>query len=203
MIKAVRADGRSSLEGGKSSPRGLFAFTATHSDSKADLVLCSRELKKVPFSSMLRLSACLLFFLTMSTSLLVRSFSPCVVSRRNGCFKGPLRSVDRSHRLTHRRATRATTGRVVGICRLFSSNSPSNSPSNNPLGVDEEVDPGAVPGTDYRIVKYPHPSLRLNNEECTPEQVRFNPPNFISNTTLTHIPLLHRSSTAPPPQNPR
>ena len=144
-------------------------------------------IEKVPFSSMLRLSACLLFFLTMSTSLLVRSFSPCVVSRRNGCFKGPLSSVDRSHR----RSTRA----MEGICRLFSS--------NNPLGVDEEVDPGAVPGTDYRIVKYPHPSLRLNNEECTPEQVRFNPPNFISNTTLTHIPLLHRSSTAPPPQNPR
>ncbi|GMH69328.1 hypothetical protein TrST_g1130 [Triparma strigata] len=52
---------------------------------------------------------------------------------------------------------------MEGICRLFSS--------NNPLGVDEEVDPGAVPGTDYRIVKYPHPSLRLNNEECTPEQI--------------------------------
>lgn len=29
----------------------------------------------------------------------------------------------------------------------------------------EEVDPGAVEGTDYRIVKYPHPSLRAENAE--------------------------------------
>ena len=27
----------------------------------------------------------------------------------------------------------------------------------------EEIDPGAVEGTDYRIVKYPHPSLRAEN----------------------------------------
>ena len=26
--------------------------------------------------------------------------------------------------------------------------------------LDEEVDPGQVEGTDLRIVKYPHPSLR-------------------------------------------
>ena len=29
----------------------------------------------------------------------------------------------------------------------------------------EEVDPGTVEGTDYRIVKYPHPSLRAENVE--------------------------------------
>ena len=39
-------------------------------------------------------------------------------------------------------------------CRLFSS-----PPSK------EEVDPGAVEGTDLLIVKYPHPSLRAKNEE--------------------------------------
>lgn len=31
----------------------------------------------------------------------------------------------------------------------------------------EEVDPGVVAGTDLRIVKYPHPSLRATNAEIT------------------------------------
>ena len=30
--------------------------------------------------------------------------------------------------------------------------------------VKEEVDPGAVEGTDLRILKYPHPKLRTDNE---------------------------------------
>jgi len=36
----------------------------------------------------------------------------------------------------------------------------------------EEVDPGAVEGTDLRIVKYPHPSLRAHNEEVTEEELK-------------------------------
>lgn len=35
----------------------------------------------------------------------------------------------------------------------------------------EEVDPGAVEGTDLRIVKYPHPALRAQNAEITPEEL--------------------------------
>ena len=34
-----------------------------------------------------------------------------------------------------------------------------------------EVDPGIVEGTDLRIVKYPHPSLRAHNEEITQEEI--------------------------------
>lgn len=32
---------------------------------------------------------------------------------------------------------------------------------------EEEVDPGVVEGTDLRVLKYPHPSLRANDEEVT------------------------------------
>lgn len=34
-----------------------------------------------------------------------------------------------------------------------------------------EVDPGVVEGTDLRIVKYPHPSLRADNKEVTLEEL--------------------------------
>eukprot|EP00339_Tiarina_fusa_P010733 CAMPEP_0117033242 /NCGR_PEP_ID=MMETSP0472-20121206/23772_1 /TAXON_ID=693140 ORGANISM="Tiarina fusus, Strain LIS" /NCGR_SAMPLE_ID=MMETSP0472 /ASSEMBLY_ACC=CAM_ASM_000603 /LENGTH=238 /DNA_ID=CAMNT_0004742115 /DNA_START=241 /DNA_END=953 /DNA_ORIENTATION=+ len=36
---------------------------------------------------------------------------------------------------------------------------------NLPAAAKEEVDPGVVEGTDLRIVKYPHPSLRAENTE--------------------------------------
>ena len=36
----------------------------------------------------------------------------------------------------------------------------------------EEVDPGAVQGTDLRIVKYPHPALRRYNEEITESEIQ-------------------------------
>ena len=39
----------------------------------------------------------------------------------------------------------------------------------NLFAVKQEVDPGAVEGTDLRIVKYPNPSLRAPNEEITEE----------------------------------
>ena len=38
--------------------------------------------------------------------------------------------------------------------------------------VENEVDPGVVEGTDLRIVKYPHPSLRKENAEITPEEIK-------------------------------
>ncbi|GMI36392.1 hypothetical protein TrRE_jg11938 [Triparma retinervis] len=37
--------------------------------------------------------------------------------------------------------------------------------------LDEEVDPGQVEGTDLRIVKYPHPSLREMNAEVTEDEI--------------------------------
>ncbi len=33
--------------------------------------------------------------------------------------------------------------------------------------LEEEVDPGEIPGTSLRILKYPHPKLRAQNEEVT------------------------------------
>jgi peptide deformylase len=36
----------------------------------------------------------------------------------------------------------------------------------------EEVDPGAVDGTDLRIVKYPHPALRAPNAELSAEALK-------------------------------
>lgn len=38
--------------------------------------------------------------------------------------------------------------------------------------VEEEVDPGVVEGTDLRIAKYPHPSLRAKNENITEEELK-------------------------------
>ena len=36
----------------------------------------------------------------------------------------------------------------------------------------EEVDPGRVEGTDLRVLKYPHPSLRAPNSEVTEEELK-------------------------------
>lgn len=36
----------------------------------------------------------------------------------------------------------------------------------------EEVDPGVVEGTDLRVLKYPHPSLRAENAEITEEELK-------------------------------
>lgn len=36
----------------------------------------------------------------------------------------------------------------------------------------EEVDPGKVDGTDLRVLKYPHPSLRAPNSEITEEELK-------------------------------
>lgn len=35
----------------------------------------------------------------------------------------------------------------------------------------EEVDPGAVPGTSLRVLKYPHPLLRAPNSEFAPDEL--------------------------------
>jgi len=45
----------------------------------------------------------------------------------------------------------------------------SSSSSSSPV---EEVDPGVVEGTNLRILKYPHPSLRAPNAEVTTEELK-------------------------------
>ena len=57
-------------------------------------------------------------------------------------------------------------GNSIAAVRQFSS---------TPTGlfsVKEEVDPGVVEGTDLRVLKYPDPSLRAENAECTEEELK-------------------------------
>mmetsp|Transcript_12373 Transcript_12373/g.19033 ORF Transcript_12373/g.19033 Transcript_12373/m.19033 type:complete len:250 (-) Transcript_12373:99-848(-) len=48
---------------------------------------------------------------------------------------------------------------------------PSLSYSSRLFSTTEEVDPGVVEGTDLRVLKYPHPSLRATNEEISDEEL--------------------------------
>lgn len=48
---------------------------------------------------------------------------------------------------------------------------PSSSFSSQLFSTTEEVDPGVVEGTDLRVLKYPHPSLRATNEEISDEEL--------------------------------
>eukprot|EP00560_Eucampia_antarctica_P001001 CAMPEP_0197836744 /NCGR_PEP_ID=MMETSP1437-20131217/29898_1 /TAXON_ID=49252 ORGANISM="Eucampia antarctica, Strain CCMP1452" /NCGR_SAMPLE_ID=MMETSP1437 /ASSEMBLY_ACC=CAM_ASM_001096 /LENGTH=248 /DNA_ID=CAMNT_0043443171 /DNA_START=70 /DNA_END=816 /DNA_ORIENTATION=+ len=47
----------------------------------------------------------------------------------------------------------------------------SNSISQLLAAIDNEVDPGKVDGTDFTVLKYPHPSLRAENAEITQEEL--------------------------------
>lgn len=38
--------------------------------------------------------------------------------------------------------------------------------------LEKEIDPGVVDGTDLRVLKYPHPSLRAENAEITFEELK-------------------------------
>ncbi|KAK1737577.1 peptide deformylase [Skeletonema marinoi] len=44
-------------------------------------------------------------------------------------------------------------------------------PSSRLFSTTEEVDPGVVEGTDLRVLKYPHPSLRAPNDEIADEEL--------------------------------
>lgn len=48
---------------------------------------------------------------------------------------------------------------------------PSLSYSSRLFSTTEEVDPGVVEGTDLRVLKYPHPSLRATNEGISDEEL--------------------------------
>lgn len=75
-------------------------------------------------------------------------------------------------------STMSTTLCALGMIRAsMAFSAPSllrtglRSSSSLLFSVKEEVDPGKVEGTDLRIVKYPHPSLRAKNAEVTPEEL--------------------------------
>jgi peptide deformylase len=53
----------------------------------------------------------------------------------------------------------------------FSQISSLSSSSSRLFSTTEEVDPGVVEGTDLRVLKYPHPSLRAPNDEITDEEL--------------------------------
>ena len=56
---------------------------------------------------------------------------------------------------------------------LSSSSSSSDDDVATALSPQEqEIDPGNVEGTDLRILKYPHASLRAKNDEITPEEIQ-------------------------------
>lgn len=57
------------------------------------------------------------------------------------------------------RSTTSATSATTATTQLFAK-------------LEEEVDPGQVEGTDLRIVKYPHPSLRAENAEITKEELK-------------------------------
>lgn len=75
-----------------------------------------------------------------------------------------------------RRTIRSTTSRVIRQKTDVTNNNNSESEMDRFLsqlfGAETEVDPGKVEGTDLQIVKYPHPSLRKENAEITPEELK-------------------------------
>jgi peptide deformylase len=52
------------------------------------------------------------------------------------------------------------------------SNSSDDEVATAPAPEEKEVDPGIVEGTDLRILKYPHASLRAKNEVVTLEEIK-------------------------------
>lgn len=76
-------------------------------------------------------------------------------------------------------ATRCSTAFAPGTAmrmtrtalRTMHSTSPPQSSWAALFSTKEEVDPGVVEGTDLRVLKYPHPSLRRENEVIPDEEL--------------------------------
>lgn len=63
-----------------------------------------------------------------------------------------------------------STRRAFGVTTIHQE---IMSPSTQLMSsLEKEVDPGIVEGTDLRVLKYPHPSLRAENAEITPEELK-------------------------------
>ena len=63
-----------------------------------------------------------------------------------------------------------TTRRAFGLTPIHQETLSSLTQIMSSL--EKEVDPGVVEGTDLRVLKYPHPSLRAENAEITPEELK-------------------------------
>lgn len=72
-----------------------------------------------------------------------------------------------SRRFVARRGVEAFSHRAPSfVARSTSTSSTSTAFSAaSPSSEKEEVDPGVVEGTELRVLKYPHPSLRVDNAE--------------------------------------
>lgn len=69
--------------------------------------------------------------------------------------------------------TRVSAQRAFGVTPMArQSSSPAFTTNLFSSSLEKEVDPGVVEGTDLRVLKYPHPSLRAENEEITKEQLK-------------------------------
>ncbi|CAM9845334.1 unnamed protein product [Phaeothamnion confervicola] len=97
-------------------------------------------------------------------------------------FRLPVRaSLHLKARVTTASRVRPRPGTILLRCSASSSSSSSSAASSAAGGSSparaamDEVDPGAVEGTDLRVLRYPHPALRAPNEpidEFTPEVAR-------------------------------
>ena len=67
-------------------------------------------------------------------------------------------------------ASRVTARRAFGVTPMVRQSLPSLTPLFSFL--EKEVDPGVVEGTDLRVLKYPHPSLRAENAEVTEKELK-------------------------------
>lgn len=70
---------------------------------------------------------------------------------------------------THSFSARTT---ATSTCSINTAASRFSSFGTRLFSAVEEVDPGVVEGTDLRVLKYPHPSLRADNTECTEEELK-------------------------------
>lgn len=61
---------------------------------------------------------------------------------------------------------RAAPRRQAAVAYMSSEGTPAVEKIEAPASMmDDEVDPGEIEGTDLRVLKYPHPALRAENEE--------------------------------------
>jgi peptide deformylase len=112
----------------------------------------------------LRMGRASAFSVTSSTNLLASSSSVQCRSLASFQKAGRLARVQRSVRRPSMRSP-PPPNTFWSWTQLLASINPSSS------SIKEEVDPGAVPGTSLRIVKYPHPALRQPNALITKEEL--------------------------------
>jgi len=90
-------------------------------------------------------------------------------ARHTSAFVSPM---TRRHACPPRSPSTFASGRALhllsGAARAAAAARRSSRRSST---AEEEVDPGAVEGTDLRVLRYPHPALRAPNAEFPPEEL--------------------------------